>query len=199
MFAFAAAVLFLIITPGPGVLTTAGVGAGFGFRPGLRYIVGLFIGTNLVALAVISGIAVVLEVYPLLRTILFTVSTAYLLWIAAKIAFAGSRIAFIHAERPPGILGGIALQAVNPKAYVVNTTLFAGFPFMPENLLAETMLKLVIVNAIWIPIHVSWLAAGVFLHRLDLSPRTHRAINVAMAVSMLLVVGIAAWNARRAS
>ena len=44
MLSFAAAVLFLIITPGPGVLSTAGVGSGFGFRAGLGYVGGLFLG-----------------------------------------------------------------------------------------------------------------------------------------------------------
>ena len=123
MGAFVLAVFFLLITPGPGVLSAAGVGAGYGFRPGLAYVAGLFSGNMVVALAVISGMAAVLELYPALRFALFAVSTAYLLYLAAKIAFAGSRIAFIHSERPPGFLGGFLLQFVNPKAYVVNTAL----------------------------------------------------------------------------
>ena len=32
MLQFALAVFFLLITPGPGVLTTAGIGAAFGYR-----------------------------------------------------------------------------------------------------------------------------------------------------------------------
>ncbi|MEP4336194.1 MAG: LysE family translocator, partial [Roseobacter sp.] len=44
MLTFAAAVFFLIITPGPGVLSAAGVGAAYGMRSGLRYVLGLFIG-----------------------------------------------------------------------------------------------------------------------------------------------------------
>jgi threonine/homoserine/homoserine lactone efflux protein len=73
----------------------------------------------------------------------------------------------------------------------VNTALFSGFAFLPQNLAAETALKLVIFNAIWIPIHFVWLWAGVTLRRLDLAPRVQRTINVAMAASMLAVVAIA--------
>jgi threonine/homoserine/homoserine lactone efflux protein len=51
---FCLAVLLLLVTPGPGVLSTAGVGAAFGFNAGLRYVTGLFIGTNLVALIVVA-------------------------------------------------------------------------------------------------------------------------------------------------
>jgi hypothetical protein len=44
---------------------------------------------------------------------------------------------------------------------------------------------------IWVPIHFLWLWAGIKLGELDLPRRTHVAINVAMAVSMLVVVGLA--------
>jgi threonine/homoserine/homoserine lactone efflux protein len=192
MLVFAAAVFFLIITPGPGVLTTAGVGAAFGYQPGVRYVTGLFVGTNLVALAVVSGIAAVVFTVPFLRTILLIGSAAYLCYLASRIAFSGSRIAFIEARKPPGFWGGVALQAINPKAYAVNTTLFSGFAFAPENLLFETVMKFIIANAIWIPIHLVWLAAGVTLHKLNLPGRTQRAINMVMAASMLAVVALAA-------
>lgn len=197
MLTFALAVLFLIITPGPGVLSTAGVGSAYGFRPGLAYVAGLFIGTNLVALAVISGLAAILLAEPVIRSILMAASILYLLYLAARIALAGSRIAFIEARRAPGIGAGILLQAINPKAYAVNTTLFMGFPFAPENLAFETLSKLVIVAAIWVPIHLGWLWAGVALHRLDLSDATHRRINLAMAAAMLAVVALAAFAALR--
>ena len=192
MLAFTLAVFFLIITPGPGVLSAAGVGAGFGFRAGLAYVAGLFLGNNLVAFAVVSGLAGLLFSVPYVRTVLFAVSLGYLFYIAAKIAFAGSKLAFIHSENPPGFIGGVALQPINPKAYVVNTTFFTGFPFWAENLVGEIAIKFLIMNMIWLPIYLLWLYAGVSLHRLDLSKRTHMAINIAMAVAMLLVVIIAA-------
>jgi threonine/homoserine/homoserine lactone efflux protein len=192
MLTFAAAVFFLIITPGPGVLSAAGVGSGFGYRPGTRYVAGLFVGTNLVALAVISGIAAIVLANPHIRAVLVYASAAYLFYLALKIAFSGTRIAFIHAERAPGFFNGIALQAINPKAYAVNTALFSGFAFWPASLMTETLLKFAILNAIWIPIHFLWLAAGVTVRRLELAQRTQFAINVAMAVSMLAVVALAA-------
>ncbi len=191
MLGFAAAVFFLIITPGPGVLSTAGVGAGFGFRPGSLYVAGLFLGTNLVAIFVVSGLATLILADPRIRTVLFAVSFCYLGYLALRIAFAGARVAFIERARPPGVLGGIVLQIFNPKAYAVNTALFTGFPFFPEQYMTEVALKFIILNAIWIPIHFAWLWAGVVLHRLDLSERTHRAINVAMAASMMTVVVLA--------
>lgn len=191
MLTFIAAVLFLIGTPGPGVLSTAGVGSGFGFRAGFRYLLGLFIGTNLVTLGVITGLAAVILAVPSLRYALMAASLAYLLYLAAKIAFAGSRIAFITADRAPGVGAGVLLQAINPKAYAVNTTLFANFAYAPENLVFETVSKLVLLNIIWIPIHLAWLWAGASLHRLNLSDAAQRRINAVMAAAMLSVVALA--------
>jgi threonine/homoserine/homoserine lactone efflux protein len=192
MLTFAAAVFFLIITPGPGVLSTAGVGAAFGAPAGARYVGGLFIGTNLVCLAVVSGLTAILFADPRLRTVLLFASIAYLTYLALRIALAGSKIAFIERQAPPGIMGGITLQAINPKAYAVNTTLFTGFGFFPENYPLEVALKFLIVNAIWIPIHFAWLWAGITLRRMNLPQKTQRAINIVMALSMLAVVALAA-------
>lgn len=192
MISFAAAVFFMIITPGPGVLTTAGIGSGYGFRAGLDFLAGLFIGTNLVALAVVTGLAALIFSLPHVRILLLAASAAYLLYLALRIALSGTRIAFIETQRAPGIMGGITLQAINPKAYAVNTALFTGFAFWPANLMVETLIKFAIMNAIWIPLHLLWLCAGVSLKRMALSERAQLAINICMALAMLAVVALAA-------
>ena len=94
------------------------------------------------------------------------------------------------------MIDGVALQAINPKAYAVNTALFAGFTFLPDTPLLEAGLKLIVVNAIWLPIHFAWLGLGIWLRSLDLSGPAQRAINIAMAVSMVLVVGLALFSLR---
>ncbi len=191
MLAFLAAVLLLLITPGPGVLSTAGVGAAFGFNAGLRYVTGLCIGTNLVALLVVSGLAALILAIDWARITLLLLSVLYLSYLGLRIGFAGSRIAFIHAERKPGLREGLLLQLINPKAYAVNLTWFSGFALLPQSLIAETLLKFALINLVWIPIHLLWLGAGSAVHRLDLPPRTQRAINMLMALAMLIVVGLA--------
>lgn len=195
MLTFMAAVFFLIVTPGPGVLSAAGVGAAYGFRAGLRYITGLCIGQLIVIVAVVSGLAALVLANPFIRTILLVLSTLYLLYLAARIALAGSKIAFIEAQAEPGIMAGILLQPINPKAYAVNTTLFTGFALYPEAFWLEILWKLVILNAIWIPIHVGWVWAGGALKRMDLPARAQRAINIGMAGSMLFVVALALMSA----
>ena len=89
---FTFAVFLLLVTPGPGVLSTAGVGSGFGSRAGLVYLIGLFLGTNLVALAVVGGYAALVFSIPYVRWVLMTGSFGYLLWLALKIAIAGRKL-----------------------------------------------------------------------------------------------------------
>jgi len=94
-------------------------------------------------------------------------------------------------------MAGLTLQFINPKAYAVNTTLFSGFAFYPESLFIETGLKLLIANVIWLLLHCLWLYAGVKINRLELAPRTQRAINFGMAACLLAVVILSVWSLLR--
>lgn len=191
MLEFIGATFLLIATPGPGVLSIAGVGSGFGFLAGQRFLWGLWLGNFLVGLAVIFGLKAIIFSVPYLPEILLGLSLAYLSYLAFKIAFAGTEIAFIKAERVPGFFDALALQAINPKAYAVNATFFTTFNFWPEQFTTMILIKILIVNAIWIPIHFGWLYAGASLRKLDLPPHVQRGINIFMALSMVIVVALA--------
>ena len=193
MITFIFAVIFLLSTPGPGVLSAAGVGAGFGMRAGLRFVSGLFIGQAIVFFAVAFGLATLVLTTPWLRIFLMALSFSYLLYLAGRIALAGSKIAFISLQGAPGFLAGLLLQPINPKAYAVLTTLLAGFPLVPESYWTEVALKFAVLNMIWVPIHLAWVYFGVSLSNLNLPKSVQRNINFAMAVSMLAVVALATW------
>lgn len=194
MLSFAAAIFFLLITPGPGVLSAAGVGAAYGLRSGWRYVLGLAIGNNLVALAVITGLAAVMLANPIIRTLLLFASTGFLIYLAIRIAFSGSKIGFISTKNEPGFKEGILLQLINPKAYAVNTFLFSGFPLFDESYFIEAGLKLLIYNIIWFPIHLLWVWFGVSIRKLDLPAQTQRLINFIMAGLLIIVASLALWS-----
>lgn len=193
MFTFAFAIILMLVTPGPGVLSAAGVAAGFGARAGLRYVTGLCLGQALVFAAVAAGLSTFVMATPWLQLTLMLLSFCYLLYLAARISLAGSKIAFIQATHAPGLRAGLLLQPINPKAYAVLTALITSFPLYPENYWIEVGIKFVILNIIWIPIHVLWVYFGLSLKRLDLSPKMQQGINVTMGISMLLVVALASW------
>ena len=193
MLTFAIVSLLMFITPGPGVLSLAGVGAAFGWRHGLRYIAGLFAGHFLVSIAVITGLAAIILAEPFIRRLLLLASAGYLGYLALRIALAGSKISFIQINAP-GFMTGMTLQFINPKAYAVHTTFFTGFAFYPDSFVVETGLKLIIMNAIWISLHLCWLYAGCKLNGLNLPDRTQKLINIFMAICLVAVVGMSAWS-----
>lgn len=193
MIAFALAVFLLLLTPGPGVLSLAGVGAAFGWRQGISYLSGLFIGNNLVCIAVISGLATMILASPSIRMALLIISAAYLGYLAFRIAFSSVKIAFIQMPKP-GLGTGTTIQLINPKAYAVHITLFSGFAFYPNDFFIETAVKLLIANVIWILIHFFWLYLGVKINQLELPEKVQRNINVFMAICLLAVVGLSVWS-----
>lgn len=193
MLTFAIVSLLMFITPGPGVLSLAGVGAAFGWRHGLRYMAGLFAGHFLVSIAVITGLAAIILAEPFIRRLLLLASAGYLGYLALRIALAGSKISFIQINAP-GFMTGMTLQFINPKAYAVHTTFFTGFAFYPDSFVVETGLKLIIMNAIWISLHLCWLYAGCKLNELNLPDRTQKLINIFMAICLVAVVGMSAWS-----
>jgi threonine/homoserine/homoserine lactone efflux protein len=194
MINFALAVFFLIITPGPGVLSVAGVGAAFGYKSGVRYILGLCLGTNLVALAVVTGLAAIVLSNSFLRVALMLCSSSYLLFLAYRIATQGADISFSKSDRKPGILAGILLQLVNPKAYAVNTAMYTAFLIYPNSIILEIGIKFVIMNLIWFPIHLFWLFLGVYLKSLNLSSRHQSNVNLLMACALVVVVILAVFS-----
>ena len=116
MMAYIAAIIFLIITPGPGVLTTAGVGSAHGFQAGLAYLLGIIFGSLIAMSAVGSGLAAIVSSDPYIRDTLLVASLSYLLYLAFRIATYGARIAFVETNKPLGFINGITLSVINPKA-----------------------------------------------------------------------------------
>ncbi|MEM9049039.1 MAG: LysE family translocator [Pseudomonadota bacterium] len=193
MLSFSLAVFLLMATPGPGVLSVAAVGSGFGLRTGLRYMLGLMIGSNIVAAMVFSGAAALVLADPALRLILTLASAGYLLWLAVRLSLAGAQIGFAAADRAPGVFGGLLFQLVNLKAYLVYLALFSGFAFMPESPTQEGAVKFLLINAIWLPLHAGWLGLGIGLRRLAPKPHQQRWINRVMAVALLAAVLLTLW------
>ena len=193
MLSFIIAVFLLCITPGPGVLSLAGTGAAFGLQHGLRYMLGLWVGHSLVSLIVITGLAAIILTEPFVRSVLILISTGYFLYLALRIAFAKSKIAFINMSAPDFITG-LTLNLINPKAYAVHTILFGGFVLYPDNFLLEVVYKQVVLNFIWICDHVLWLYAGFKINQLNLTTRRQDQINASMAICIIAVVLISLWS-----
>ncbi|MEE2774016.1 MAG: LysE family transporter [Pseudomonadota bacterium] len=190
MISFILAVILLIITPGPGVLSVAGVGAAFGASAGRRYIVGLFLGNNLVSFIVVTGLAALILAYPFARFFLMLLSASFLLYLCYKIAFEGVDLAFKKKTVAPGVVAGIVLQVLNPKAYAVNAAVYTGFVIYSGNFFFEAAVKFLVYNTIWVILHIFWLILGLSIRKLQFNETTKKVVNIVMATSLFMVVSL---------
>ena len=192
MIAYIIISFLMMVTPGPGVLSLAGVGAGFGWRVGMMYLIGLFFGTNGVALLVVLGFKQFLfEIEGVELTFLF-LSLSYLSFLSWRIATSDNKTGFKQSLKAPKLYEGIFLQFVNPKAYVVQGHLFVVLSFGISSYNAEIITKFIIVNSIWIPIHLLWLWLGISLKKWSLASKKQTLVNRGMGLALFAVVILSA-------
>ena len=192
MIAYIIISFLMMVTPGPGVLSLAGVGAGFGWRVGMMYLIGLFFGTNGVALLVVLGFKQFLfEIEGVKLTFLF-LSLSYLSFLSWRIATSDNKTGFKQSLKAPKLYEGIFLQFVNPKAYVVQGHLFVVLSLGISSYNAEIITKFIIVNSIWIPIHLLWLWLGISLKKWSLASKKQSLVNRAMGLALFAVVILSA-------
>jgi threonine/homoserine/homoserine lactone efflux protein len=182
----------MMVTPGPGVLSLAGVGAGFGWRVGIMYLIGLFLGTNGVALLVVLGFKKFLFEIDGVELTFLVLSLSYLSFLSWRIATSDNKTGFKETSKAPKLYEGIFLQFVNPKAYVVQGHLFVVLSLGISSYNTEILTKFLIVNSIWIPIHILWLWLGISLKKWSLASNKQVWVNRGMGLALFAVVILSA-------
>ena len=194
MLSFITAVTLLMLAPGPALLMIINLGINYGFKNGIRFVLGVIIGANIVLLSVILGLASIIFTYPTLRLVLLILSSAYLIYLAINILQQNSTSTLKKTTKKLNFFDGIFLQLVNPKNYIVQMTLFSGFLIWPNDLILEMVFKISIANLIWLPGHFAWLGLGVLINTLDFSQKTLKYINLLMASLLISVIILAILN-----
>ncbi len=124
LLAFCTAVSF---TPGPNTMLATALAANHGLKPALRFCLAVPAGWTLLMLACGLGLGALILSVPALRWGVKLVGTAYMVWLAWKLASA-SQLARVDAARLNiGFWGGVGLQFVNIKAWMLALTLTAGW------------------------------------------------------------------------
>jgi len=125
-----ALVLFAVaasFTPGPNTLMLAASGANHGFRRSLPHMLGITLGFPALLLSVALGLGVVFRGWPLLHEILKIGGAGYLLYLAWRIARAGSPDSGDAGGRPLRFFEAVAFQWVNIKAWMMAVTTISAF------------------------------------------------------------------------
>lgn len=115
--------LIMTITPGPNNMLLTLSGSQFGYKKTLPFIGGIVLGILSQLFLSALGLGLIFERFPYFQKILKVVGTAYILYLAYKIAFTKKRKSTHKvAEKPLGYFQGAAFQYMNPKAYIMTVT-----------------------------------------------------------------------------
>lgn len=178
--------LVAAITPGPSNVLLVATGAQVGILRGLACLLGVGAGMASILFLAAYGLGHLLLTHPQLLIAARIMGTAFLLWLAWKIA--GARPVPVEAaNKPTGFIGAALLQWVNPKAWMVSAGAVATYlPAEDGNALLFTAVFL----AAAFPSGFVWLAFGAAAQRLLKDARRQRVFNIAMGLALAASVAM---------
>lgn len=169
------------VTPGPNNVMLLASGANFGIRATTPHMLGISLGFPFMVFAVGVGLGAVLEQLPVLHEILRWVGSAYLLWLAWKIATAAGIGQAEGRGRPFTFLQAASFQWVNPKAWIMAVSAYSVYSTPDAEPLPQAVLFGAVFCAVAFPSCGFWAAFGSAIGRLLTSGRALRLFNGAMA------------------
>lgn len=176
------------VTPGPNNIMLTASGVNFGFRRTIPHMLGIGIGFMVLLLAVGFGLGGLFRLVPGLDLALKVLSTAYMLWLAWKVAGAGPVAEGGEARgRPMTFLEAAAFQWINPKAWVMAVGAMALF-VRPSHAVTDVLAVTLVFGVVNVPCVSLWAGFGHALRGFLRHPARARVFNIGMA--LLLVASI---------
>jgi threonine/homoserine/homoserine lactone efflux protein len=173
-------------TPGPNNTILMASGIAHGFRKTLPMVFGVCIGFPTMIALVGAGLGQVFEAAPQLYTILKFAGAAYMLWLAWKIATSiPADSANTNAAKPLSFLQGAAFQWINPKAWIMSVTALSTYT-TPDAYTQSVAIVVASFAAAGFTSSIGWASFGTALRQVMTNPKWFRAINIALAISLVL-------------
>jgi len=169
------------------MLMTSGVKYGLGRT--LPHLAGVILGFGLMIAVVGLGLDILFERFPGILPVMRIAGSAYMIWLALKIALAKPIGEVEAGGRPIGFLAAAAFQWVNPKAWVMALSALATYGGVIDGYLRSVLFIAALCALIAVPCASAWMLFGASLRRLLTDPRLTRPFNWTMAT--LLVASIA--------
>jgi threonine/homoserine/homoserine lactone efflux protein len=176
-----------LFSPGPNVVMLTASGARFGFRATIPHLLGVPLGTGMLAACSALGVGALLLAAPVLKFTLQVIAAVWILWLAWRTAQAARVPRAKDVGRPFTFLQAIVFQAVNPKVWAVTLAASAGFGgTMPP--LAEALRLFLVFSVINTGVCLFWTTVGHLLAPLMRNETVWRVFMTGMAGLMGLSV-----------
>ena len=181
------------LTPGPNVVMVMASTANFGFRRAAPHMLGITLGFAAMILAIGLGLAGLFLAEPRLHTALKHAGAAYLLWLAWRIARAGTARSGSPCARPINFVEGALFTCINPKSWVTTLGAVSAYTTPDGNLLAQTAVIAGVLAAACLLSLVLWGSFGVAIGRVLGSGWARETFNWAMAGLLVLSLAPVLW------
>jgi threonine/homoserine/homoserine lactone efflux protein len=182
-------------TPGPNNLMLMTSGVNFGMKRSTPHLMGITLGFCFMIFAVGMGLQAMFTAIPQLEVVLRYVGTAYLLWLAWKIANSGPiGEGKSSGAKPMGFWAAAAFQWVNPKAWFMAISAITTYASSAADVaggaskLSQVLLVVLIFGVVNFPLVACWGLFGSAMRRFLQDPNILKIFNTTMA--LLLVASL---------
>lgn len=171
----------MTITPGPNNLLLLSSGLNFGLYRTTRHMVGILSGVLLQICVTGAGLGALFALIPEIQTVLKLAGSIYMVWLAGQLWRAGELHA-TTAVQPVGFLEALVFQFVNPKAWIMATTVIAAFVPAGEEYKERVVMAGLIFTSVALPCISVWAASGAVLRAWIQNSVVLRRVNQGMAI-----------------
>ncbi|MDX1536120.1 LysE family translocator [Arsukibacterium sp.] len=176
------------ITPGPNNVMIMSSGVNYGIKQSVPHWLGICFGFPLMVLLVGLGFGVIFDRYPHLHQLIKILGTAYLIWLAWRIASARPETIATGKSKPFSFLQAALFQWVNGKAWVMASGAVAAFTSVTGVYWYQVVMITLAFLLMAFPCVGIWLVFGAGLKKVLTKPLFQRIFNMFMGFILLLSV-----------
>lgn len=171
----------MTITPGPNNLLLLSAGLNYGLRRTGWHMAGILSGVLLQICVTGAGLGALFALVPELQALLKLTGSLYMLWLARRLWLTGALHA-ASANRSIGYGEALAFQFMNPKTWIMATTVIAVFVPAGNDYGERVVMAGLIFVGVALPCISLWAASGAGLRAWIQEPVALRRINRSFAL-----------------
>jgi len=168
-------------SPGPNNVMLTASGTNYGFTRTIPHMLGIFLGLMLMFVSVAAGLGVIFEQWPIMYDVLKIAGSAFLLYMAWRIATASGGISEAKTNsKPLNVLEGLLFQFINPKAWLMTISAVSTFSIIGPNYWTSVLVICLVFAAVLTNTLPLWTTCGVLIRRWLSTPKALKRFNWAM-------------------
>ena len=183
-------------TPGPNTTLSTAIAANRGLRGAMRFVCAVPVGWGLLFLACALGVGALIVAVPALRWAVLALGTAYMLWLASRLARSGTLASADARKLDVTFWQGVLLQFLNIKAWMLALSVVAGWIAGRPDATERTLQVLPLLLAFGFFSNLTYATTGSLLRGWLAHGQRLLVFNRCMAAALVLTAVWMLWSVR---